>query len=325
MLTRLKAQMFLQTLREAEDLAHSARLQYSAQLLKRLVAHATESVFWQQRLAILRDNNASISFDRWSEVPLLTDADLGSTAKQPATAGPGESDVIDVGTEAGPFRLRDKLALIADQCMFELALEYHGVDLNRPIVDILAQPFLFSEDWAWNTTFEKAPRHEIPAGWPVNMQVQALRRRAGMIVRASPTVLARIVDHLTDHHEPAPWLLAAVSVGAPLDKTVRDRVRKHLAHNVVAIWHDQRFGILAFEDASGSGWRTADATQYVELINAYGHRCRDGESGRVVITPLYGYAAPAIRFVTAYDATASAAETAPRRLVALSVSSPSER
>jgi hypothetical protein len=320
MLTRLKAQMFLQTLREAEDLSRSARLQYSAQLLNRLLAHAIKSAFWQQRLAILRDNNTIISLDRWSEVPLLTDADLGSAAKQPAIAGHGGSEVIDAGIEASPFRLRDKLALIADQCVFELALEHHGVGLNRPIVDILEQPFLFTEDWAWNTTFEKAPRHEIPAAWPVNMQVQALHRYAGTILRASPAVLAQIVDHLDNNHKPAPWLAAAVSVGAPLDKTVRERLRNHVAENVVVIWHDQRFGILAFADASV--WRTADATQYVELIDAHGHRCRDGERGRAVITPLYGYAAPAIRFLTGYGATASSDEDGPRRLVDLSVAKP---
>ncbi len=226
---------------------------------------------------------------------------------------------VDVGASAGPFRLRNALSVLADQCVFERALELHRIPLDAGLIDILDHPFLTAEDWSWNTTFEKTPHREIPFAWPPEMQWQAVRTQPGSILRASPLALTRLVDFLADTREDFAKLAAVVSVGTPVAELLRERLLDRVAESVVSIWQDPRLGILAFSDPTGVAWRVAGETQFVEVIGADGRHCPAFARGSVAVTPLYINGAPAIRFLPGCQARSIIADDGRLRLAELAV------
>jgi hypothetical protein len=318
MLTRLKAQLFLQTLRSAEQVPAQHLSQYTAGLVNQLICHAVASPFWRERLAMLVTHDGTISLDRWQEVPLLTDAEAHRVGAEGLAAHMGhEDEIVDTGPSAGPFGRRDRLALLADLCVFERVLELHRIALSVPLVDILEEPFLFAEDWSWNTTFAKATHEAISFAWPPRMQVEALRAHAGSILRASPKTLRGLLDAIADTGGDFPKLAAVVSVGAPISDSLCHQLLDRIARAVAAIWHDSRLGIIAFGDPSGVGWRIANETQFIEIVEANGRRTLPWETGCVAVTPLYNYWTPAIRFTPGWRARSSIGPDGRQRLTEL--------
>jgi hypothetical protein len=318
MLTRLKAQLFLQTLREAERVPAQRLLQHTASLLNRLIRHARASSFWRERLAVLVRHEGTISLDRWQEVPLLTDAEADRVGAEGLAAHIGhDSEIVDAGAAAGPFGRRDKLALLGDLCVFERVLELHRIALNAPLVDILEEPFLFAEDWSWNTTFAKATYEAISFAWPPQMQVEALRAHAGSILRASPKTLRGLLDAIAATGGDFPKLAAVVSIGAPMSDSLRHKLLDRIAPVVAAIWQDPRLGIIAFGDPSGVGWLLANETQFIEIVEANGRRTLPWETGCVAVTPLYNYWTPAIRFTPGWRARPAIGPDGRQRLTEL--------
>jgi hypothetical protein len=323
MLTRLKAQLFLQTLRDAERLAPQQMFQYAADLLHRLIGQTVSSPFWHERLAMLAGNDGTVSLDRWQEVPPLTAAEADRAGADMLAVRTGsEGEITDAGASAGPFRWRDKLAFLADLCVFERVLELHQVPLDARLIDIPDSPFPFAEDWSWNTTFDKAPHGEIPSAWPPETQLQAIRTQPQSILRAAPAALKSLVDFIAESSEDFPKLAAVVSIGVPIEDSLCSRLLEHLAQSVVAIWYDPRLGILAYGDPTGIGWRIANATQFVEMIDAEGRRCPPSDVGRIAVTPLYNYWTPAVRFMPGYQARSAVAKDGRQMLTGLTCQGP---
>ena len=199
----------------------------------------------------------------------------------------------------------------------ERALELHRITLSAPLVDILEEPFLLAEDWSWNTTFAKAPHQAISFAWPPQMQVAALRAHAGSVLRASPETLRGLLDVIGDTGGEFPKLAAVVSVGAPISDSLRQALLDRGACAVAAIWHDPRLGIIAFGDPSGVGWRIANETQFIEIVDANGRRTLPWEMGGVAVTSLYNYWTPAIRFTPGWRARPAIGPDGRQRLTEL--------
>jgi hypothetical protein len=317
MLTRLKAQLFLQTLREVERVPDP---QYAADLLKQLIGRTVRPPFWHERLAALVAPDGTISLNRWQEVPLLTPAEADRIGPEGlAVVGEDDNEVLDAGASAGPFRRRDKLALLADLCAFERILELHRLPLSGRLVDMLDQPFLFAEDWSWNTTFAKAPRETVSCASSPQTQIEALRAHPGSILRASPRTLSALLDAIASGAA-FPTFAAVIAVGMPIADSLRRRLEEDVAPSVVAIWHDPRLGIIAFGDPSGFGWRVSSGTQFVEIVGADGRPCPLWTRGCIAVTPFYNYATPAIRFTPGMSAMSTAAMDGRQRLIDLASS-----
>jgi hypothetical protein len=228
-----------------------------------------------------------------------------------------EGEIVDTGPVSGPFGRRDKLALLADLCIFERVLELHRIALSAPLVDILEEPSLLAEDWSWNTTFAKAPHEAISFAWPPQKQVEALRAHAGSILRASPKTLRGLLDAIVASGTDFPKFAAVVSVGMPIADSLRQALLDRVACAVAAIWHDPRLGIIAFGDPSGVGWQIARETQFIEIVDANGRRTLPWEIGCVAVTPLYNYWTPAIRFTPGWRARPSIGPEGRQRLTEL--------
>jgi len=149
------------------------------------------------------------------------------------------------------------------------------------------------------------------------MQVAALRAHAGSVLRASPETLRGLLDVIGDTGGEFPKLAAVVSVGAPISDSLRQALLDRGACAVAAIWHDPRLGIIAFGDPSGVGWRIANETQFIEIVDANGRRTLPWEMGGVAVTSLYNYWTPAIRFTPGWRARPAIGPDGRQRLTEL--------
>jgi hypothetical protein len=306
MKARLDAQMFLQSLRETERLSHPRYLQFAERLLLDLVIHTMTSVFWRERLKPLIESDGGLSLANWADVPPLSMAEAEAAGAALAAEGEKPLRAVDMGEAAGPFRRRDETARIADLCMFERILEIAGIPLNARLIDLLDLPAFIFDDWAWNSTFDKAPRDTFPTHWPGDLHLEMMRTartRGERVLRATPRTLAGLLAALDRHGGPLPKFIGIIAMGEPLDETLHASLADRFAAKVAAIWYDPRLGVVAFSDSPGNGWRLAVGTQFVEVIDENGRLCAPTLPGRIAVTTLYAYATPAIRFLPGQGGT----------------------
>jgi hypothetical protein len=289
MIERLKAQLFLQSLRETDRLPPSRLNNFRAGLLLYLTEQASQSAFWRDRLFPIAGATDAGILAAWHNVPLLSLADAVAASVDRLTAE-SSADTEIVGMT------RDRLASLADQCVFERALEIHGTSLKSCLIDLLDFSFLTSGEWEWNTTFAQAVRKHLPSHWPPEIWLETILANKPVALRAAPEKLQILVDHILQSGHTEPIVEACIAVGRPLDDCLRAKLRA-ISERVISIWHDPRVGILAYDDFKGSGWRISSATQFLEIITPDGRACEPEQVGDIAVTSFYNYTTPTIRFV----------------------------
>ena len=80
------------------------------------------------------------------------------------------------------------------------------------------------------------------------------------------------------------------------------------------IYSAQEVGYIALQCPDSGNYHVQAESAYVEILNEAGDPCGAGESGRVVVTPLYNFAMPLLRYALGDFAEAGAACTCGRGL-----------
>lgn len=92
-----------------------------------------------------------------------------------------------------------------------------------------------------------------------------------------------------------PTLRAVFTTSEVMDEIDRDILERGFGVRVVNEYGAAELDLLGFEDAEGD-MRLTHETQYIEVLDEDGQSVQPGETGRVVVTALYNYAMPFIRY-----------------------------
>ena len=95
------------------------------------------------------------------------------------------------------------------------------------------------------------------------------------------------------------WNISAIlSEAETLDERSREILNEYFGCPIYSRYGNEENGILAQEDGSGLGHRFNTASYFLEILKMdRDEPAEDGEIGRVVITDLFNYAFPMIRYV----------------------------
>ncbi len=283
-------------------------------LLAQLVRHAQATVAWYAgRLdvgSLFTDN--AFDADAWRSVPFLTrtdiqqsGSDLHSTQVPPEhgritrqwTGGSTGTPVVVLTTElALRFWIANTLRKHA----------WQGTDLSQKLAviryrtDNAADP----PDGEGLSTWGTATVGRVATGPCVVLNVKSTTsEQAVWLVREQPAYLQTypsVAHALARHFQESGLSLAnlrqVLTYGEVLESPVRAACRDAWGADVVDAYSANEVGHIAVQCAADRPYHVQAEHLLVEVLDDEGNSCQPGHTGRVVVTDLFNYAMPLVRY-----------------------------
>jgi phenylacetate-CoA ligase len=293
--------------------------QHQNKRLDRLVRHACQHVpFHRDRLSLLVDATSRVDLSRWSDIPLLTRADLMqpglATTSQALPPGHGEpTSSTTSGSTGAPLTVWSSgYANAATVATLHRCQSWHELDWSR---DVLFWTEERPDSGVW-------PDVEIGVAWGPSW----LEQSTGRFLRFNgDTPAGNILDFLRAHgnirylscRAKVAQVLAleservgrsvalegvfAFSTATHADE--RDDIARALGAKIISLYSSKEAHLMAYQCPHGHGLHINEELVLVELLDDDNRPVPKGRMGRVVVTNLFNWAQPLIRYVQGDFAT----------------------
>lgn len=276
--------------------------------LRWLLEHAVASVpYYQDRLrdAVAR-LPADFTLSDFSRFPILSRANLqrefgalastrvppshGEIAQAASSGSTGEPVKFLATTLVGffwhAFTLRDHLWQRRDFRQKMLAIRF-GAQAKT-------ESNWFGEIGA--SVFSSGPCVVVPIGWTFDRQLETLMREEPAYVLGYPNNLLGVFRQAESRGLAMPWLREVRTLGEAVTPSFREYLLKQWGLPVRDMYSTREAGYLALQCPETPNYHVQSESAIVEIIDKLGKPCREGEVGRVIVTPLHNLAMPLIRY-----------------------------
>ena len=144
--------------------------------------------------------------------------------------------------------------------------------------------------------FPTGPAQAMPINRPPAEQLAWLRVFNPGYLLTYPTNLAALLDEVEAQGASLPNLRQVRTIGETLAPGLRRRTRAVLGVDIADTYSSQELGTLALQCPVSGSYHTMAEGYVIEVLDRHGAPCRDGETGRVVVTDLHNFATPLIRY-----------------------------
>lgn len=288
--------------------------EHQYQALNRLVAHARATVpFHRARLdAAGIGEGTPVDPETWSRLPILTRrvvqadaADLRSTRVPPehgqmvgnASSGSTGMPVTVIGT------MHDALICKAMTLRFHL---WHDYDFSRRYATIRYLPEgeaaypdgLHSERWGDTATypFPTGPACLLNIEASADRQLEWLRRQEPDYLMTYPSLLRSLLIESEAAGVGVPRVLKVLCTGEMLPDDLAGQCRESWGATLIDMYSAMEVDQIAAQCPEVGGYHVQAERLLVEVLGDDGRACLPGETGRVVVTPLFNYAMPLLRY-----------------------------
>jgi len=264
-----------------------------------LLDHArSHSPFWRDRLPPLTD---TLKFE---DLPVLSRADLRDHGHALRTAeARGRIRVSRTSGSTGvPVEIvnNEPLFSILFAAQYLRHHAWHGFDANKDILSIIDTREGIQEA-GWSHTLaelgwtgrrfrrnmvQHSPKELL--GWLLDQTAPYLITTASMAQRLAELALAG--------SRPPRRLEAVLTFGEVVRAEHRDAVRRAFGARIVDSYSCEEAGWLAFQCPKHAHYHGLTGTTHVEIVDDDNRPVRAGEEGKVLVTALYNYAMPLIRY-----------------------------
>ena len=310
--TMLAAQL---QFRHAERMAPAARRGLQLRQAGRLLRHARRHCpAYRDRLpAIAADDDEAPTAAEWTEIPVLTRAEVQSLGGALDSAAPPDghgalSSVTTSGATGRPVTVRK--TKLAGFFWYATTLRQHlwfDRDLSAKLAVIRHFPDTAAArppdgdrlaNWgaAGATVFESGPCVMLAIRSDIDAQVDWLLREAPDYLLSYPSNLLAVARRLDARGAGLPSLRATMTISEMLPAAVRDEIGARLGVPNADSYSAQEAGYLALQCPAGAGYHVPAETVLLEVLDDRGVPCPPGAVGRVVVTPLHNFATPLIRY-----------------------------
>lgn len=316
---------FAGTLKRTEILARPALRAYQQSLLKRLLSFAFEnSPFYRDRLNALFRSGADPDLDYWKDIPILTRRDLSESldrinpVRLTDDVGAITTRTTSGTTGAGvQFRTCD-VARLAAEVMMHRFYRWHGFDLTASLASIRYyssgrrdHPLGLTEaSWCFG---HQAPHYTLDYRTPVPDMLQWLQRNQPRYLLTFPSIAHDLAAALTADRVCQLDLKAIVGISELVSSDTAADVREVLGCNIAQIYACAEMGCIALQSEADDQFGICEETVFVEILDDDDRPLAPGETGRVILTSLYNYATPFIRYEIGDYAALSDSECAAGR------------
>jgi phenylacetate-CoA ligase len=315
---------YLAALDRTQWLLPSQLQAYQRDLMLRLVAHArAQCPFYAERLRCLVAPDGGIDLSRWSEVPILGRAEATAASEQMRARELTEQlgptiQIKTSGTSGAPLQFTvNALARVAYNAAMTRLARWHGADVSQPLAQIAifrqGEPPLYpegrvSKSWSWADA--EAPVYRLDMRCPVEDQLEWLTRHK------APYLLTLPSNALALAYEASPGLARQLdfrivfSISETILPGARELIAQKLGAKLVGIYSSEEVGYIATECPATPHYHVCSEMTHVEIVDDDGRAVAPGQPGRVLVTGLYNYATPFIRYDIGDVAIADAAPCA---------------
>lgn len=147
-----------------------------------------------------------------------------------------------------------------------------------------------------NLLFETGPAQLIPITMSVEEIAERLSEFAPNVLVIYPNVLTALIAHLKQSAATLSSVKLIRSISETLSPELKVQAREFLGARVVDNYSSQEMGVIAVQCPDSELYHVMSESLIVEVLDENGHACREGESGRVVLTDLHNFATPMVRY-----------------------------
>jgi phenylacetate-CoA ligase len=147
-----------------------------------------------------------------------------------------------------------------------------------------------------NSLWETGGMGILQPGKPPSVQVDFLVSLKPDYLLIRPASLRLLLAYVREHGIRMPRLKSVWTVSENVDDSLRAECREALGCRIVSNYSASETGYIALQCPVGSGYHIMSEVIHVESLDAQGRVCAPGEIGRVVVTPLYNFAMPLLRY-----------------------------
>lgn len=292
--------------------------------LTRLVNHARSTTdFYRTRLNCLFKPNGEIDWSKWSDLPIVTRADLSwqSTAirsSKPVLAHGPFGIVKTSGSTGDPVSmLTTRLLSNMSTASLWRGQKWANFDWSATMIHLGAD----SEKWKagdlmgpwgpyWMKDALKGKRVFSTYSTSPAQRLDFIKTHGADYAVFSSGTAVSFAEYLRASRTSA-RLNVAHFRGASANAFVRSDFRELLGAEIVEIYSSKEGGALAAPCPLGHGWHQNAESVLLEVVDDHGKPVQPGQTGRVVITPFGSTAMPLIRYDQGDRAIAGPIETCP--------------
>ena len=285
---------------------------YQVELLRPLLAHAYRTVPWYRQCdAIRQAAERGIDDDTWQAIPLLTRTDIQEAGPRlHARSVPGNHGAIGQtwtgGSTASPVMvLATELTRrfwIANT-MREHRWQHRDLSSRMAVIRYLpnggAEPpeGVELDHWGTATAGRMATGRcaVLNVSSTTSQQAQWLERVRPSYLQTYPSVALALADYSRLSDISVPGLRQVCTFGEVVDLKVREACRLAWDAEVVDSYSTNEVGHVAIE-CSEHRYHVQAEHLVVEVLDGRGRPCQAGQIGCVVITDLFNYAMPLVRY-----------------------------
>ena len=279
-----------------------------------LIKHAREAVpFYRDRLAGF-DLERFESFDdeAWRAVPRLVrteiqDAGDGIYSKKVPRSHGRIGTVFTSGSTGKPIRvLRTQMAGFYRSALTMRDHIWHRRDMTGKLAalrDATKGKHVYPEGTVANgwsgitrSIFRNGPGVGLNVNTPVPQQVEWLQRHDPDYILGFPTIIRSIAEYCIEHGITFGKLKQVETISEVLPPDVRELCQRAWGVKAVDLYSSRDVGYLALECPEHPVLHVSAETTLLEVLDEEGRRCKPGEIGKVVVTPLQNFAMPLIRY-----------------------------
>jgi phenylacetate-CoA ligase len=306
------AEEFVHRLQQSQWLTPQEISDNQRPLLERLVRHAaTQTEFYPDRLRPLFGGkdpaSAPIDLARWQEMPVLRRRDAvnyvaAMTARKVPRASGDARQGESSGSTGRPLpHLRSSYAVTVANCLLQRIYELFDIDLKGAFALITVDKEESCRYPAggrfkkWNFHAPDADLLALHVGTSAPDQLEWLQRVQPSHVMTYPETL-RAVAEAAERQGAALTFQTFLSTGESLLPATRTAIARAFGCRVIDIYGAREIGPIAFQCPDAEGYHACAEAMMFELLDEADRPAAPGTFGRVVVTPLYNFAMPFIRY-----------------------------
>ena len=275
--------------------------------IERLVRHAAaQTDAYAARLAPVLANGR-FDFARWQEIPVLTRVDIQDTQAhfRAREVPPQSGEIIEYSTSGSTGRpiefVKSRLMVQASHALMERMFDWAGADRSLAFFALIAgyantaiNPKPLQRE-GWSSIAGSGMRIQLDARNPVSVMLKELSLAKPHYLHGMSTIVASILRESIDFN----WavnLKAVFCYSEALHNDLESLIKDKLGVPVFDHYASEEAGGIATRCPASHHHHIASEMNYVEVLRDDDTPCRPGETGRVVVTPLYNFALPLIRY-----------------------------
>jgi phenylacetate-CoA ligase len=301
---------YLKALARTEWIAPADLVRYQQQLLERLLRHAREQVpFYAKRLDCLFTREGGIDLSRWHDVPVVERSDViarGAEMHTPELSGlyGAIREMRTSGTTGIPLEhAANELVIVAGNAAMTRMARWFGLDTSRSLAsirwraegEIPSYPEGAVGD-GWSAADQQAVTYSLNLRTPVTQQLEWLARRRAPFLATAPSNALALAFAATPAQSRDLGLEFIFGIGETVTDHARETVAKRLGARLAGIYSCEEIGFIATECPAAPQYHVVAENAVVDIVGDDGRPVGPGELGRVVLTGLYNYAMPFIRY-----------------------------